>query len=513
MNSPFWIRSDVPEDVIFEIIIHLPKVERLKLSLVSKTFRKCCFKLLEDVSTEGKFNSACKSGDLLSLMINRTKISRYVNWNRGLRSGCKYDNLSMVKLAISKGADDWYEALYAILKRDVNETVGSQRVRQLINEKCENLKNSDLEHDQMVRKKCLSIEVENIRFIKACKDGNVEIVKELNVKGPLLNAGFIKACIKGHVEVVKFLMIEVKERPLRMGLFEAAAANRIEVVEFLIKNGIKNLNYGLHGAIKGGNIYILKFMIRLCAGDIGQAIYNACEYGRINIFRLLIDTKPGHLDWNEALFRSCRSGNFDLVKLIVDLGGTTCFIWESGLCDACAGGNISIVKFILEKGCYNLSGGLSIACLRGHIEIIKFLIKLSEGSDEYICDLNRGLIGACRGLQGEAAEFMIEKGANNFNECLLKLCTKGHLEMVKLMIEKGANNWSEALYESIGAYVYNVSKYIVDKFDDIDELSSILDRYAHNFGTEIYKSDIGKYILDKISIGKILNKKVYIIGT
>ncbi len=50
-------------------------------------------------------------------------------------------------------------------------------------------------------------------------------------------------------------------------------------------------------------------------------------------------------------------------------------------------------------------------------------------------------IGGYRDL----VDLMIEKGANNWNECLYGACKRGHRDLVDLMIEKGANNWSWSL--------------------------------------------------------------------
>jgi hypothetical protein len=46
--------------------------------------------------------------------------------------------------------------------------------------------------------------------------------------------------------------------------------------------------------------------------------------------------------------------------------------------------------------------------------------------------------GACNGGHREFVEWMIAKGANNWNVGLYYACKQGHVHIARLMIQKGA---------------------------------------------------------------------------
>jgi hypothetical protein len=162
-----------------------------------------------------------------------------------------------------------------------------------------------------------------------------------------------------------------------------------------------------------------------------------------------------------------------------------------------------VIKTLIESGANNLNECLSLACLSsdGHISIIKTL--LSYGANDY----DNGLVSACyfgkyksypyckyenylydtekdRIFMGPVklmvtsgattmntalknicseilyhvpiAKFLIESGANNFNECLLEACKNKNAKYVKLLLESGANNYEEALNSTNSKQMKNI---------------------------------------------------------
>jgi ankyrin repeat protein len=99
---------------------------------------------------------------------------------------------------------------------------------------------------------------------------------------------------------------------------------------------------------------------------------------------------------------------------------------------ACRGGYIELVQFMIERGANDWNYGLWNACYGDHIEIVWLMIE--KGA----YDWNYGLLGACQSGHIELVQLMIEKGADDWNGGLMNACFGGHVELIRLMIEKGA---------------------------------------------------------------------------
>ena len=89
--------------------------------------------------------------------------------------------------------------------------------------------------------------------------------------------------------------------------------------------------------------------------------------------------------------------------------------------------SISITKYI------DVNLGLRCACIGGHLHLVNFMIE--KGATDW----NGGLLYACCYSNLHLVKLMIEKGATDWNEGLFVACCYGNLNIVKLMIEKGAN--------------------------------------------------------------------------
>ncbi len=92
-----------------------------------------------------------------------------------------------------------------------------------------------------------------------------------------------------------------------------------------------------------------------------------------------------------------------------------------------------IVEYLISKGADDFDFGLANACYGGQIEIVEFMI--SKGANNF----DNGLFNACINGYKDIAELMISKGANSFHDGLWCACCYGHKEIGLLMIEKGAN--------------------------------------------------------------------------
>jgi hypothetical protein len=81
----------------------------------------------------------------------------------------------------------------------------------------------------------------------------------------------------------------------------------------------------------------------------------------------------------------------------------------------------------------NPNGGLAKACRGGHRDLVDFMIQ--KGATDW----NWGLKGACQGGNRDLVDLMIEKGATHWDRALREACLGGHPDLADFMIQKGAD--------------------------------------------------------------------------
>ena len=103
---------------------------------------------------------------------------------------------------------------------------------------------------------------------------------------------------------------------------------------------------------------------------------------------------------------------------------------------ACRGGCLQIAQFMIKKGATDYDNGLRGACSGGHLQLAQFMI--DKGAKDY----DHGLYEACRGGHLHLAQFMIDKGTTNYDYGLCGACFGGHIQLAQFMIDKGATECS-----------------------------------------------------------------------
>jgi len=109
---------------------------------------------------------------------------------------------------------------------------------------------------------------------------------------------------------------------------------------------------------------------------------------------------------------------------------------------ACYRGHLDIVKLLIDKGADDLNQGLIKACQGGApAELIEFLMEIGEyyQGETIHPTLDQALYGACLGRQRKTVDLLIEKGVCSWNAGLHGACLRQHQELIELMIEKGAD--------------------------------------------------------------------------
>lgn len=177
--------------------------------------------------------------------------------NIELCNACRYGDLQQAKLMISKGANNWNDALY-----------------------------------------------------NACRGAYLRIIKLLSKYVHDWNYGLYGACSGGHLGVVE-LMITNGASNWDLGLSYASQGGKLKIIKLMISKGATNWNDGLTNACYIGKLEIVKLMISKGADNLNHGLYIACNYNHLEIIKFLILKGANH--WTEVtvdqLFSLLEHGN------------------------------------------------------------------------------------------------------------------------------------------------------------------------------------------------------------
>jgi len=195
----------LPKEIINEIILLVPLIDLFRVSKVCHLFQSLAYQRRTNITNRKEYRDAAENGDILSLMNCSHKY-----WNDGLAAACYSVHMDIVKLMISRGANDWGWA-----------------------------------------------------FTCTCSGGNIDMVELMISKYNLLNrtelfdhwnTGFYYACKRGYMDIIR-LLINTSERENRVcahywnrGLYGACqrrntvteeidVSNTLDTMQLMIKKG------------------------------------------------------------------------------------------------------------------------------------------------------------------------------------------------------------------------------------------------------------------------------------
>ena len=99
-------------------------------------------------------------------------------------------------------------------------------------------------------------------------------------------------------------------------------------------------------------------------------------------------------------------------------------------------GHLDILNFLIEKGANNWDWMAYGAAKGGHLDILKLAVE--KGANNW----NSIAYGAAEGGNLAILNLLIGKGANNWNYISCGAAKGGHLDILKLAVGKGANDWN-----------------------------------------------------------------------
>ena len=168
------------------------------------------------------------------------------------------------------------------------------------------------------------------------------------------------------------------------------------------------LNYNLNWR----NFYIKNVYYMLKIQDIYKIPYFACK--KLIPERILYQMNRANTPHSWALTKALQQGNVEIINLIV--GKNLADISSSSLTSAVKSGNFPLIRVIYFHRLHkNLKYPLFYAIYKNRRDIVDFLTEYETPSIE------------------------------DWNYCLLRICTSSNLDSIKYIISKGANNISECI--------------------------------------------------------------------
>lgn len=159
---------------------------------------------------------------------------------------------------------------------------------------------------------------------------------------------------------------------------------------------------------------------------------------------------------NDRLEFACMVGNTKLAEFLVNQGATDI----NRFLIACRYGHLTVVEYLFDAGANDFDNSMSIAWKHKHYDIANNIIEV------YVSELNYRLETAgWNGNFKEVVALVENNGATSFNKCLAYACRadKNQFKIINYMIEKGADDWDSGLYYACTVGNIEIVKFMLSK--------------------------------------------------
>lgn len=303
---------------------------------------------------------------------------------------------------------------------------------------------------------------------EACISGNVNLIKFILTKIDKNNTHyaydedkcFLNVCMSGNIESVEMFNNtrnfynrdhQGYNNYLTECLKNACISGNINIVKLVLLKGKPNLIDCIFSASLSGNIQIIEMLMKLIKpldeyNAFKLCVFGACRGKHLEIIKLYITKlgKLGSLDIRECINEACRYSNLEIVKYVVSYRSYGTFDWNEHAMYACLGHTsnpnfMEILEFLVIKGATDFDEYLYYACFHNQISLIKMMIK--KGATDW----NKGLEGACLGSNIKLVQQMIDYGATDLNRglsCVYGINDIDTDNILIVLLANGADNYS-----------------------------------------------------------------------
>ena len=228
------------------------------------------------------------------------------------------------------------------------------------------------------------------------------------IENPPYEHGFCFACYGGNILLAEMCRQRGKITWLERGFYLASQMGHINMVQWLLSQGARYVNW---------------------------AAETACKNGHYSVFCLLADTCEIN-QWNDVYINCCVSGNLRLMRKCEEYvkNSKDEIHWDEAFETICENGHIHLFDYV-------------------HMRLLEYMLKLKLNIHN-IHDIydthNRALATACRGGWWDIVYTLINLGANDYITAMRHACEGGHIDLAKNMahrVEKQIGMSSFPLYK------------------------------------------------------------------
>ena len=247
-----------------------------------------------------------------------------------------------------------------------------------------------------------------------------------NIRKAKLHDRFLEAAINNQQEKIAKLWPDVGLDTKNEALHNALAAKNMELIIFLIKQGVK-INDAMQYALYEKDLDTINMLVE--AGGIIEPAYveEAAEYNFLPAIQLFVDKGVNiNQEYNRPLSKACEAGYIEIAEYLLKTGKNSQETLDEALCKLCSSYNYqdneaakeNLARLLLEHGAQiNSRAGyfhetpLHGAGFYGPLEFVRFLVK--EGGDVNAIDDNGAtpLKNAIQADNLEIADFLLQQCA------------------------------------------------------------------------------------------------------
>ena len=218
----------------------------------------------------------------------------------------------------------------------------------------------------------------------------------------------------------------------------------LDLVRFFIEKGA-DVNYAFSEAVKNGKFVDL-FLIQ-GANHFDSGLLGAIK-GR-NIDLVIKMTDKGAKNFREALELALKTNQKNIIDLllpkVIFLEKFDLFLYLNA---AAEGGNLEMVDFMISKGAKNYNRAIRKALKHDQLDVVNLLLKQDKLSYRYILET------AVKKRNFDLINLCLEKNARVGEAHLHKAIKYGHLDILKMLMKYKSTNPDE-----LATFMYIASRY------------------------------------------------------
>lgn len=498
--------SDITTDALSIILSKLSFMDRICVYGSSKVFQQAILPLITRLSNWNDFNQCCMKGDILSLLYDELNGCKFLLGKSGyllcLELAMRIDNLPLVKFLFDSEPVQTQRssATGSIFVVQLLHLAFAASQLEMVKYMIEEASKSRDTMEYLTIKTC---------FMLTCKHGNIHLLEQLldptlwpfltPLDEDTLGFGLYRACKEGKLGIIETILESVPAQRLpaflKKGLKYSLLIAHIGLIMYFVdrgaiisKKGFSSIDIEVYKN-RDDLIAVINRIPHFAPTVLNQA---ASEKDASMLHLLMVE---GGVDptcsWCfsdreriRALEIACAVGGAspdDLnIQYLLSLGVPS---YDSSFAMACLALNISLAKHLMDLGIGIHSFVVETLCMDmrsvnnagtdNSLQLIKMILE-GAPSDVYFDEaldiaVNCGRHGArdlilkegrLKGTRADELMFrfsmdgpvsailkVIELGASNFDDCLIKACVGSRLSVVEIMLAHGATRAGEGLLQ------------------------------------------------------------------